>query len=99
TRALSEGDLAVRVEVDSRDVIGELAADFNAMSARLSELFGAREQLIQAVTHEISTPLSRMRFHLEALQSARDDEVRQKRLAALDRELSEVDRLSEELAS
>jgi two-component system sensor histidine kinase RstB len=95
TRSISSGDLSVRVEGGSSDVIGQLANDFNLMAAQLAATFGEREQLIRAVTHEISTPLSRMRFHLEALRGSSDSS----RLEALDAELGEIDRLSEELAS
>jgi signal transduction histidine kinase len=99
THALAQGDLKARVEVSSGDVVGELSADFNTMADRLARLFAERDQLMQAVSHEISTPLARMRFHLEALQDARDDNVRARRVAALDVELLEIDQLSAELAS
>jgi signal transduction histidine kinase len=99
TRAISRGDLATRVDDDAEDVVGDLARDFNAMTARLADQFRVREQLVQAVTHEISTPLARMRFHLEALESAGAASVRERRIAAVDEDLREVDRLSSELST
>ncbi|MFO0729325.1 MAG: ATP-binding protein [Myxococcota bacterium] len=99
TRALARGELGARVEEPVQDVIGELAQSFNAMAERLQALFGEREQLLQAVSHELATPLARIRFHLEALEEAREDELRKKRLLAVDKELREIDRLAIELSS
>jgi two-component system sensor histidine kinase RstB len=84
---------------EGHDAIGELAQSFNGMAGRIQELFEQREQLLQAVSHEIGTPLARVRFHLEALEDARDDAARMKRVAAVDKELREIDRLAIELTS
>jgi len=97
TQRMSHGDLKVRVRDDSPDAVGQLAASFNGMADRLRELFDEREQLLQAVAHEIGTPLSRMRFGLELLASTDDPEARSRRLAALDDELTELDDLTSEL--
>ena len=98
-RSLASGDLGVRVEDPSRDVIGTVGASFDRMAEALERSLFEREQLLQAVSHELGTPLARMRFYVEALEGARDDDVRHRRLADLDRALIEVDRLSVELAS
>ncbi len=99
TQALSRGNLDVRVDESSADVVGELAASFNAMAARLEDLFRQREQLLQAVSHEIGTPLARIRFHLEALEGTLLDRAGRERLRALDQEVTEIDQLSAELSS
>lgn len=98
-RSLASGDLAVRVRDPSRDVIGAVADSFDRMAEALERSLFEREQLLQAVSHELGTPLARMRFYVEALEGARDDELRHKHLVDLDRALVEIDRLSLELAS
>jgi two-component system sensor histidine kinase RstB len=80
-------------------VVAELASSFNAMAARIEALFRQREEMLQALAHEISTPLARMRFQLEAVESAPDGAARSAVLAALDRELTLLDGFSAELAS
>jgi two-component system sensor histidine kinase BaeS len=53
-----QGDLSVRVEVDSKDEFGELAESFNDMNAELERLIKARRQLTADIAHELRTPIS-----------------------------------------
>jgi signal transduction histidine kinase len=73
-RQVSDGDLTARVDVTSRDEIGRLSSEFNAMVARLEEmqeqrarLEASRRELIAAVSHDLRTPLASMRAMIEAL--------------------------------
>ena len=99
TRRFAAGERSARADVPGRDVVADLASSFNAMAGRIEALFRQREEMLQALAHEISTPLARMRFQLEAIDSAPDDAARRPGLAALDRELTLLDGFSEELAS
>lgn len=67
TRALAHGDLSQQVQVTGNDEVGELAASFNQMAAALAEGEKQRQQLLADVAHELRTPLSVMRGHLEAM--------------------------------
>lgn len=99
TRRFAAGERSARADVPGRDVVADLANSFNAMASRIEALFQQREEMLQALAHEISTPLARMRFQLEAIDSAPDEAARRPGLAALDRELTLLDGFSEELAS
>ena len=70
TRELSRGALHTRIDRTGDDVISELSASFNDMAGRIEAMFKERQALVQAVVHEISTPLARMRFYIEAIGSA-----------------------------
>jgi signal transduction histidine kinase len=65
---LEAGDLGQRVEVTSRDEIGELARAFNSMADGLARLEELRRNMVTDVAHELRTPLSNIRGYLEALQ-------------------------------
>ena len=62
------GNLAQRVEVKSRDEIGELAGAFNDMAANLARVEQARRDMVGDVAHELRTPLTNIRCQLEAVQ-------------------------------
>jgi len=67
-RRLSARDLACRVQVLSRDEIGEVAHSFNHMAESLERNEKLRRNLIADTAHELRTPLAILRGNLESLQ-------------------------------
>jgi two-component system sensor histidine kinase CpxA len=68
SRKIAAGDLATRVSpgIPARqDEIGQLAADFDAMAARLEAMQVANQRLLQDVSHELRSPLARLSVALE----------------------------------
>ena len=57
-RRISRGQLNYRVEVRSKDEIGDLAKSFNEMASVLSENEVTRRRLLADITHELRTPLT-----------------------------------------
>ncbi len=66
-RAMETGDYTARVVTTSRDEVGQLAAAFNRMSAELAVLEKSRRDLVANVSHELKTPITAIRAHLENL--------------------------------
>ncbi len=66
-RRVAAGHLEERVEVTSRDEVGELALSFNAMAESLQRQDRARRQLMVDIAHELRTPLTVLRGGLEAM--------------------------------
>lgn len=58
TRHLTKGELNYRVDVKSRDEIGELADSFNLMASSLEKGEQSRRQLTADIAHEVRTPLT-----------------------------------------
>lgn len=67
TQALAAGDLTQQVPIESGDELGALSHSFNQMAAALDRAERQRRQLLADVAHELRTPLSVMRGHLEAM--------------------------------
>lgn len=65
--AIARGDYDRRVTTSSRDEVGRLAAEFNAMAAELAEVDRLRRDLVANVSHELRTPISALQAHLENL--------------------------------
>ena len=95
--ALGRGNLTARVESGSGGAT-ELAERFNAMAERVERLVKSRDELVQAVSHELGSPLSRLRFHLELLETEPEPR-REERLHTMARELDTLDELVAELLS
>lgn len=68
TRRLGQGHFDVQLSTRRSDELGELAATFNRVAARLKDTERWRQQWVADTSHELRTPLSVLRAQLEALQ-------------------------------
>ena len=75
-RRLSGGDLTARAEVHSRDEVGVLAQDFNAMAQHLAQNMQAmqeamqqQEQFMGSFAHELKTPMTSVIGYADLLRS------------------------------
>ena len=90
TKSLAEFKFDTRIDVNTNDEIGQLAADFNRMAQTLKNYETMRRQWISDISHELRTPLAVLRGEIEALQ----DGVRSLNTGTLDSLHSEILRLS-----
>ncbi|HJT98158.1 MAG TPA: ATP-binding protein, partial [Rhodanobacteraceae bacterium] len=92
TRRFAEGDLDARVgelRVGRSAEMTALASEFDEMAARIKALIESHRRLVRDVSHELRSPLARLRV---ALELARDGDGKQVH-ASLDRIESESARL------
>lgn len=68
THHLAAGNFATRVEVGSRDELGQLAGDFNLLASSLEKNESMRRAFMADISHELRTPLAILRGELEAMQ-------------------------------
>jgi signal transduction histidine kinase len=108
-RRLGEGDLGYRVPLDSRprprlgwrprhprrtDELDDLTRAFNDMAERVQRLVQGQQELLANVSHELRSPLARIRVALALLP--RDGEA-EGRLRDVETDLGELDRLIEDV--
>lgn len=60
-------DLGARIQIDTNDEVGRLAAEFNAMLAALETSRLEQQQLVRDAGHELRTPLTALRTNIELL--------------------------------
>jgi two-component system, OmpR family, sensor histidine kinase RstB len=89
--ALGGGDLAARAPVEGRDEVADLARSFNRAAERIQGLVEAQRRQLAFASHELRSPLARLRIALELLRG--DDAVR----AGAARDVAELDALISEL--
>jgi len=86
-----EGDLTVRVPVQGDDEVADLSERFNAAAERIEGLMASQKSLLANASHELRSPLARIRMGLELLSNPVAD------LSALDRHRAEISRNMAEL--
>ncbi len=79
-----------------RDEFGVLANDFNRMGSRLQSLIGSQRQLLRDVSHELRSPLARLRIAL-ALAERAEPEQRETYWPRLTRECDRLEALISEI--
>jgi signal transduction histidine kinase len=91
--AWGEGDLAARVAVEGEDEVALLAISFNQAAARVEALMRAQKSLLANASHELRSPLARIRMAIELLQDQAPAAIREE----LAHDINELDQLVGEL--
>lgn len=88
-----QGDLSARVEVTGQDEVAELATSFNRAASDVAALMEAQRRVLANASHELRSPLARLRMALALLD---EDDAPAERQAVLDeanRDIEELDAL------
>ena len=93
--AISETDLSQRLLVQGRGELAELAATFNDMMDRLETAFGTQREFINDAGHELRTPITIIRGHLELMGD--DPDEQQETLSLVASELERMSRLVDDM--
>lgn len=97
-QALGAGDLSTRARVRARGEVGELARAFDEMAERIEAQVRAEKELLANVSHEVRTPLARIRVALELAAEGDLDRAR-RYLGEIGADLDELDRLVSDVLS
>lgn len=90
-----DADTLIRIG-HRRDEIGELARHFNQMGERVQSLLDSQRQLMRDISHELRSPLARLRVGL-ALGNRKSLSENDPLWLRLDRECSRLDALIEDI--
>jgi signal transduction histidine kinase len=94
-RSISDTDLSRRIPVRGYDEISELSATFNAMLERLDGAFATQRRFIDDAGHELRTPITVIRGHLDVMGD--DAEDRRRTLELVSDELERMSRMVDDL--
>ncbi len=77
-RKMAEGKLEQKIEIKSRDEIGQLARQFNIMASKVNEMNQRLTRFVADVSHELRTPLASMLIGIQSLQNYEMEPQQQK---------------------
>ncbi len=83
-----QGDLSIRVKTNRPDEIGQLGRSFNQMADRLERLIVNERRLLGDISHELRSPLARLKFAIKLARTSPDTK------SALDRVERDIDRIT-----
>lgn len=78
--AIGSSQNIAQPEVDGKDSIAALKDKIHSMGQRIDKLLGEQAYMIRAISHDLRTPIARLRFRLESisislLEYQNDDEI------------------------
>jgi len=91
------GRFETRAVVGRHSAMRQLAEAFNAMTQHVASLLQSHRTLTSAVSHELRTPIARLRFSHSLAREETDAEGKERFLARMERDISEIDTLTTEL--
>lgn len=81
---------------DSSGTLKELAYSFDSMSSHIQRLLKVQREMINAISHELRTPIARLRFGLEVMKDEVNEDVA-KTIEALEGDVEELNTLVDEV--
>jgi signal transduction histidine kinase len=94
-RSISDTDLSQRIPVRGYDEISELSGTFNEMLERLEAAFATQRRFVDDAGHELRTPITVIRGHLELMSDDPDD--RRRTMELVSDELERMTRMVDDL--
>jgi two-component system sensor histidine kinase CpxA len=93
SRKLASGDLDTRIRVPASggDETDELARDFNSMAEQLQQQMQAQKRLLRDVSHELRSPLARLRVALALAE--KEPQLQGEQFQRIERETERLDEL------
>jgi two-component system, OmpR family, sensor kinase len=92
-----EGDLTQRIKLGKYSYIADIEEEFNHMATRIESLMSDVKLLSSAVSHDLRTPLARIRFGIDTLEEEEDPKQQKLYINKISRNVDEMTSLVESL--
>jgi signal transduction histidine kinase len=87
---VADGNLNYQVPIKRSDELTDLAKAFNSMTARIRDMLHAKEQLLLDVSHELRSPLTRIKVALELIPESLTRKQLQEDILEMEKMVSEI---------
>ena len=92
-RQLGDGNFEARSPPAISQLIAPLSDTMNSMAERVQQLLATHRELSSGISHELRTPIARMRFALEMLTETDERQECERLWGMMDADLDELDHL------
>ena len=92
-RDLGDGHFEARSPAARTQLFAPLSDTMNSMAERIRQLLATHRELSCGISHELRTPIARMRFALEMLTETDERDERERLWAMMEADLDELDQL------
>jgi len=89
-REVSRGNLKYRIPLKRSDELRDLAAAFNDMTTRIRDMLHTKEQLLLDVSHELRSPLTRVKVALEFMPDGKAKDSITGDVAEMEKMINEI---------
>lgn len=91
------GDLSSRIKPSRTSYIASIEKDFNRMANQIQTLVDDNQLLSRAVSHNLKTPITRLRMGIDVLEEAADSAEKDRYIKRINNDLDEMQSLVETL--
>lgn len=96
-KQFGEGQLTQRIATHKRSQIYDIETEFNKMAQRIQDLVDDNKMLSGAVSHDLKTPLARLRFGIDSLSEQLVESEHSNYLTRISDDLTQMESLVEVL--
>ena len=89
-KQVSKGKFHHQVPIGKMDELGALAESFNSMTTRIREMIRSKEQLLLDVSHELRSPLTRIKVALEFVPQGQTKESIREDVSEVEKMIAEI---------
>ncbi len=93
--AFGKGNLAKRIHTNKSSYLYDIETEFNRMAKKIESLVNDNKLISSAVSHDLRTPLARLRFGIDILSDTQDPQALQEHQQHLSADIDEMQNLVE----
>ncbi len=94
---ISGGKFYARAHIGVPDSVGRLGMAFNTMARHIQSLLSIQQEMIHGISHELRTPVSRIRFALAMIADSNSQQALQQQVDEMDKDIEDLDALIDEI--
>lgn len=96
-QVLGTGDFSARVNLPASSPLNTLATTFNRMAQNIQQLVDDRKLMIDAISHDLRTPMARLRYRIEALRMTLSNEEAKVMSESMAKDVDQLGEMTDEL--